>query len=78
MSRSPVVISENRIATDMTQVKQRDSRELYHQVLAASDRMFTAIADQNSILFAAVLVCRLLNSFNNWDWWPLPRLCVFC
>ena len=24
------------------------------------------------------LVCRLLNSFNNWDWWPLPMLCVFC
>ena len=24
------------------------------------------------------LVCGLLNSFNNWDWWPLPKLCVFC
>jgi hypothetical protein len=27
----------------------------------------------------SLLVCRLLNSFNKWwDWWPLPRLCVFC
>jgi hypothetical protein len=24
------------------------------------------------------LVYRLLNSFNNRDWWPLPRLYVFC
>jgi broad specificity phosphatase PhoE len=24
------------------------------------------------------LVWRLFNSFNNSDWWPLPKLCVFC
>jgi hypothetical protein len=40
-----------------------------------------AYPEANSERFESIeakLVCRLLNSFNNWDWWPLPKLCVFC
>ena len=46
---------------------------LFHHALAhpeANSERFESIE--------AKLVCRLLNSFNNLDWWPLPKLCVFC
>jgi hypothetical protein len=38
------------------------------------EAVLALVGDQPAIL----LVYRLLNSFNNWDWWPLPKLCVFC